>query len=142
MAHSGCISVCPASFIPVIDPYSTKVSLLSHISPLHMTSHHGLPGSLVGQSVWDLWWTEWHWATFFSECFIFPYQYYSTNAPHPFIYLTLTLYDLSNCHCCEMKCPSKMYKMRLKNPSELGTSSHPKFSMLQLEIYLLHVTGC
>jgi len=36
--HSiGCISICPASFIPatvtVTDPHSTKVGLLSHISP-------------------------------------------------------------------------------------------------------------
>ena len=46
---------------------------------------------------------------------ILPYQYYSTNAPHPFIHLTSTLYDLSKCQCHEMKCPSKMYKMRLKN---------------------------
>ena len=34
---SGCISVHPASFIPVTvivtDPHSTKVGLLSHISP-------------------------------------------------------------------------------------------------------------
>jgi len=46
---------------------------------------------------------------------IFPFQYYSTNSPHPFIHLTLTLYVLSNCQCREMKRPSKMYKMRLKN---------------------------
>jgi hypothetical protein len=42
---------------------------------------------------------------------IFPCQYYSTNAPH----LILTLYDLRNCQCLEMKHPSKMYKMSLKN---------------------------
>jgi len=35
-------------------------------------------------------------------------QHYSTNAPYPFIHLTLTLYDLSNRQCHEMKCPSKM----------------------------------
>ena len=35
---------------------------------------------------------------------IFPCQYYSTNAPH----LTLTLYDLSNCQCHELKRPSKV----------------------------------
>ena len=35
-------------------------------------------------------------------------QYYSANAPHPFIHLTLTLYELSNCQCREMKCRSKM----------------------------------
>jgi len=33
--------------------------------------HHRCPGSLVGQSVWDLWWTEWHWARFFCVCFDF-----------------------------------------------------------------------
>jgi len=33
---------------------------------------------------------------------IFPCQYYSTNAAHPFIHLTLTLYDPSNCQCHEM----------------------------------------
>jgi len=63
----------------------------------------------------ELQWTEWHWARFFSECFDFSCQYYSTNAPHPSIHLTLTLYDLSNCQCCEMKRPSKMYKTRLRN---------------------------
>jgi hypothetical protein len=46
---------------------------------------------------------------------IFTCQYYSTNAPHPFNHLTLTLYDLSNCQCREIKSPSKMYRMRLKN---------------------------
>jgi len=30
---SGCISVCPASLIPVTDPHCTKVGLLSHTSP-------------------------------------------------------------------------------------------------------------
>ena len=35
----------------------------------HATYRH--LGSLVGQYVWDLWWTEWHWARFFSECFDF-----------------------------------------------------------------------
>ena len=49
-----------------------------------------------------------------SECLIFPCQYYSTYGPHPSIYLTLTLYDFSNCQCHEMKRPSKMYKTRLK----------------------------
>ena len=52
---------------------------------------------------------------------IFRCQYYSTNAPHPFVHLTSTLYDLSNCQCCELKHPSKMYIMRLKI-SELETS--------------------
>ena len=65
----------------------------------------------MGRSVWDLWWTGWYWARFSLSILIFPCQYYSVNGPH----LTLTLYDLSNCQCCEMKSPSKMYRMRLKN---------------------------
>jgi hypothetical protein len=28
--------------------------------------------SRPGQSMWDLWWTKWHWAMFFSEFFGFP----------------------------------------------------------------------
>jgi len=46
---------------------------------------------------------------------IFPFLYYSTNAPHEFINLTLTMYDLSNCQYREMKHSRKMNKMRLKN---------------------------
>ena len=46
---------------------------------------------------------------------IFPCQCYSTNAPHPFIHLTLILYVLSNCQCRYMKHRRKMYKMRFKN---------------------------
>jgi len=37
---SGCISVCPASFIPVTvvtDPHSAEVGLLSYISPRHLS---------------------------------------------------------------------------------------------------------
>jgi hypothetical protein len=35
-------------------------------------SHRGGPGSCPGQSMWDLWWTEWHWDRFFTEFFDFP----------------------------------------------------------------------
>ena len=30
------------------------------------------PGSIPGQSMRDLWVTDWHWDRFFSECFGFP----------------------------------------------------------------------
>jgi hypothetical protein len=30
------------------------------------------PGSIPGQSIWDLRWTKWHWDRFFSEYFGFP----------------------------------------------------------------------
>ena len=76
------------------------------------------------QTLWDLWWTEWHWARFFVRilrfplsvtfhkcsilihssttdgvCFspstsVFPCQYHSTNAPYPFIHLPPTLYNV------------------------------------------------
>ena len=29
-------------------------------------AHHESPGAILGQSVWDLWWTEWSWDRFFS----------------------------------------------------------------------------
>jgi hypothetical protein len=35
-------------------------------------SHCGGPGSRPGPSMWDLWWTKWHWDSFFSEFFGFP----------------------------------------------------------------------
>jgi hypothetical protein len=36
------------------------------------TSHRGGPGSIPGQSMWDLWWTKWHWDRFLPEYFGFP----------------------------------------------------------------------
>jgi hypothetical protein len=33
------------------------------------------------KSMWDLWWTEWHWDRFFSELSVFPCQFHSTGAP-------------------------------------------------------------
>jgi hypothetical protein len=35
-------------------------------------SHRGGPGSIPGQSMWDLWWTKWNWDRFFHEYFGFP----------------------------------------------------------------------
>jgi hypothetical protein len=33
------------------------------------------------KSMWDLWWTKWHWDRFFSEVSVFPCQFHSTGAP-------------------------------------------------------------
>ena len=33
---------------------------------------NGGPGSIPGQSMWDLWWTKWQWDRFFLEYFGFP----------------------------------------------------------------------
>jgi hypothetical protein len=44
-------------------------------------SHRSGPG----WSMWDLWWTKWHWDKFFSKFFSFPCQCYSTMALHTHI---------------------------------------------------------
>ena len=31
-----------------------------------------ISGSIPDQSMWDLWWTKWHWDRFFPEYFGFP----------------------------------------------------------------------
>ena len=38
-------------------------------------SHRGGPGSISGQSVWDLWWTKWHWDRYFPKYFGFPLSF-------------------------------------------------------------------
>jgi hypothetical protein len=43
-------------------------------------------GSRPGQSVWDLWWTKWHWDRFFSESISFPFQYDSAAVPYSLIH--------------------------------------------------------
>jgi hypothetical protein len=35
-------------------------------------SHRGRPGSVPGQSMWDLWWKKWRWERVFSPCHGFP----------------------------------------------------------------------
>jgi hypothetical protein len=32
----------------------------------------GKKKEIPGRPMWDLWWTKWHWGTFFSEYFGFP----------------------------------------------------------------------
>jgi hypothetical protein len=48
--------------------------------------HGGVPGSRPGQSMWDLWWTKWHWDRFFSELFGFPLSI-SLLRPSPYSYI-------------------------------------------------------
>jgi len=51
-------------------------------------------GSIRGQSVWVLWWTEWQWDRFFSGCFRFLLSSFHrcSTSIHPFIHqLTYTL---------------------------------------------------
>jgi hypothetical protein len=57
--------------------YPFSCYLLS-LEPLHSSggytpaTQHGSPSSLPGQSMWDFWWTKWHWGKFISEYFGFP----------------------------------------------------------------------
>jgi hypothetical protein len=37
------------------------------------TSHRGGPSSCPGHSMWNLWWTKWHWHRFISEFIIPPW---------------------------------------------------------------------
>jgi len=45
--------------------------------------------------MWDFWRTNWHCNSFFLQYFSFPCQYHSTIAPHSFIHLPPTLYNVS-----------------------------------------------
>jgi hypothetical protein len=38
---------------------------------LSLTSCHGGHGSISGLSVWDFWWTKWHWDRFLFQYFGF-----------------------------------------------------------------------
>jgi hypothetical protein len=44
--------------------------------------HRPVSASISVQTLWDLWWTKWHWDRYFSQHFSFPCQYHSTNAPN------------------------------------------------------------
>ena len=52
-------------------------------------------GSVLDESVWDLWWTQWHWHLSWPSTSAFPCQYHSTVAPYLFIHLALALYSIS-----------------------------------------------
>jgi hypothetical protein len=48
---------------------------------LSLASDHRGPGSILGQSMWDLWWTKWHWDRFSQRISVFPCQFHSSSAP-------------------------------------------------------------
>ena len=65
-------------------------------------TNHGGPESIQGRSMWDSWWTEWHWDWVLTEYFGFSLsaQCISTSAPvspwQHHTYRALTLYQLGN----------------------------------------------
>jgi hypothetical protein len=48
------------------------------------TSHRGDPGSILVQSMWDLWWTKWHWDRFFPRVL----RFYPVNFIPPVLHYT------------------------------------------------------
>jgi hypothetical protein len=62
-----------------------QIGRLCHQSPAF---HSGGPGSLPGQSMWDLWWAR-HWDWFFSKFFGFPISV-------PFRGCSMFIYHLGN----------------------------------------------
>jgi len=57
--------------------------------------------SVSGQAMWNLWWKQWQWDRFFSDCLHFPLLvsfHQCTVLIHP----SLVLYNLSNWQCCEV----------------------------------------
>jgi hypothetical protein len=55
-----------------------QYNTVRHVWPCHGSggylpaSNRGGSGSVLGQSMWDLWWTKWHWDRFLPENFGFP----------------------------------------------------------------------
>jgi hypothetical protein len=49
------------------------------------------PGSIPGQSMWDLWWTRWHWNKSFCKYFSFPLLALFSTASYSFIDLSVCL---------------------------------------------------
>jgi hypothetical protein len=50
----------------------------------------GGPDSRPVQSVWDWWWTKWHWGRFSQSSLVFPCQYYSIVALYTYIIWGMT----------------------------------------------------
>jgi hypothetical protein len=51
----------------------------SSIDPWFPTTHHGCPGSVPGQDMWDLWQTNWHWSRFPPSTTGFPADFCKIN---------------------------------------------------------------
>ena len=56
-------------------------------------SHRRGPGSIPGQSIWDLWWTKWHWDRFSPVSFIPPVFHYSEKTKKKIIAFVTGLHN-------------------------------------------------
>jgi hypothetical protein len=58
--------------IDLLTPTNRHSKYIYRGRTMAQASHRGGPGSITGQSMWDLWWTKWHWDRLFPEYFGFP----------------------------------------------------------------------
>ena len=69
-------------------PFSTGTQELCQVLCCQLPAFHcNSPHSTTGQSMWDLWWTKWHWSKFSLNTSVFTCQYKATNAPYSFPHL-------------------------------------------------------
>ena len=86
------------------DPASAmrRLRLTAWVWPCHGSggyspaSHRGSPGSITGQSMWDLWWTKWHWDRFSPVNFIPPVLHYLEKWKKLIIFLFIFITGLHN----------------------------------------------
>jgi len=67
---------------------------------LWLDFHSGGPGSVRGNSMWDLWRTTSNRKRFPPSTSVFPCKYHAANAPYSFIYhrrYTISFYDAVSC---------------------------------------------
>ena len=84
------VSHCTSHFF-FISWFQSAVPWLRR-SVSHRSVTTEVSGSIPWQSLWDLWWTKWHWHRFFFEYIGFPRHSYSTNVPYSSL-LTLRSYE-------------------------------------------------
>jgi hypothetical protein len=78
---------------------------------------NGTGKKIPGQSMWGLWWTNWHWDRFFSEFSVFPCQFNSTGAPlivklgkkKPLIFITGVAQEALRLRCVRSICCGALY---------------------------------
>jgi hypothetical protein len=80
-------------------------------------------GSIPGQSIWDLWWTNWHWGRFLPEYFGFPLSI-STGAPllgkmkkliiFPFIFIARVARQVLRLRCVRSFCCGDLLHQKKK----------------------------
>ena len=97
-----------SAFLKQAGFFSSSLGCNSIVCGLSPASHRGGPGFTPGQSLWDLWWTQWVQDWFFSKCVRFPlavlFRHWSILV---FIYRASTVYCPDTDRI--IKCPLHLY---------------------------------